>query len=352
MGGALAVVLGRGLRFLRTRSSLRSQTPAANGPTIARQGGRLPRSPQPLRHRRGSPSSPGGDLHVDVERAAPVQRLDQSPGVARDSVGRAIFVSPAPSVRLTVASATVTRRCLRGGAAAGVAVAVAVIVHVVSQPTRSGSVARRHEAGRAQRRAGSPAGRAGAGSVGSFGGGGLPTGERRGARRAAGAASANCWTRLLSVSVTVSVPRQSTLTPVGWMNSPRPAPRAPKRQQPLAVGAELPGCGCCRGRRPRGCRRRRARSAPGDVELAELVALAAELVDLAARRVVDRRCGGCAVGDVDAAAVGRDRDAAHVADARRGARGSCRPGRSARCGRCPSRPRRSCRRRRWPAPTG
>ena len=115
------------------------------------------------------------------------------------------------------------------GRAVGVRLTRTVRSHAVSQPTRTGSVrADSRPLERSVRR--ETCGPSGVGPDGSFGAAG-----RAGGASAAhcepggvtGAASVNCWTRLLSESVTVSVPRQSTLTPVGFVNWPGPVPRWP-----------------------------------------------------------------------------------------------------------------------------
>src|SRR4051794_29337744 len=165
--------------------------------------------------------------------------LRRRPRAKSDSAGRRIVLSPAPSLSVSLRNATTTGfgclSCLVGfGLAAGCTVPVSVSVQPVSQATRSGRV--RLEIRPVLRRTLTVScGPAGVGRIGSFGGGGLPTGGICAQAPAGGAASANCWTRLLSLSVTVTVPWQSTATAVGWMNWPASVPRAPNasRRSPL-----------------------------------------------------------------------------------------------------------------------
>src|SRR4051812_38786638 len=115
--------------------------------------------------------------------------------------------SPAGIGRVTAASFTVTARCPFGGRARAVSVAVAVSVQAVSQPTRTGRLRAPIRPVRRKGRTES-CGPTGPGSVGSFGAGGFAGAGRAAHGAAAGAVSWNCWTRLLSVSVTVRTPRQ------------------------------------------------------------------------------------------------------------------------------------------------
>ena len=228
-----------------------------------RRGQPSARRADPLRHlRRLARRRLRGDLDVDLQPAPPAQRLDQPARVELRQRGAHDLRSPAPSVTLTVASATVTRRCLRGGAAFGVTVAVAVTVQVVSQPTRSGRLRVADEAGaaqdaqrhlRAQRRGQRrELGRAA---------GCRPGSGRRTARLPArpGRTAARGCCRCRSPSAGRGSRRSR---PVGCTNSPRPDAALAEARAAARRSGRTPGRGCCRGRRPTGCRRRRARSGP------------------------------------------------------------------------------------------
>ena len=153
--------------------------------------------------------------------------LPSRAAVGSDSCGRSSALSPAASRRVSLRKATVTSLWCLGGLATGRAEPVMVSVQPVSHATRRGS--ERPETSRDVRRTLIVScGPRGAGSVGTWGGGGVPSGPSAPQVAAGGAVRTNCWTRLLSLSVTVSVPWQSTLTAVGWMNWPGPSPRWPK----------------------------------------------------------------------------------------------------------------------------
>ena len=194
-------------------------------------------------------------------------------------------------------------------------------------------------------------GPSGAGSVGSLGAGGLPTGSgaahgvtrRRGQRELLDAVVVAVGDGQHAVAVDAHAARVDELAEADAAHAEGSA--GARRR------GRTPGCGCCRGRRPTGCRRRRARSAR---------ATRACRACCPGRRTRRPRCptgrrprcGGSAVDDVGA----RCRRASPRCRARRRRRswrpGSCRRCRSARCACCPSRPRRWCRRRRWSAPRG
>ena len=190
-------------------------------------------------------------------------------------------------------------------------VAVAVSEQVVSHPIRTGRL-RAVSRPALRRTLTVSCGPSGSGSVGYCNSGGAAGGgQRRAGQANGGVASVSVVTRLFSLSVTVSLPVQSTLTPVGWMNWPSPMPRLPIVEQALAGRAELLDAVVAAVGDPEvpGLVERHLR---GRVELAELGAGATELVELGPAAVIDRDPVG-GVGDVDLAAVGRHGDAARSA---------------------------------------
>src|SRR5437764_7230332 len=114
---------------------------------------------------------------------------------ALETTGRRIALSPAPRARDRRWNCTVTRLCPLRGRARGVTEPVTVSEHAVSQPTRSATL-RADSTREARSTRTDSCGPTVVGRVGSFGGGGLPTGPSWAQLPAGGAASANCWTRL------------------------------------------------------------------------------------------------------------------------------------------------------------
>ena len=165
---------------------------AADGRRIARVGGRL-------------------DLQRHGQPAAALHRLAQPRDLrARERQAHDLRLAPPAASPSTGRRLTETARLRLRGLSRSVSVPVTVDVQIVSQPTRSGSTRVREQAAGAQHaHAELRARAAAAASAASAAAGGRAAPSAAQARRG-GAASANCWTRLLRVSVTVSVPWQST----------------------------------------------------------------------------------------------------------------------------------------------